>query len=337
MSKYKSQIIIYKTEDGQTKIEVQFDGATAWLTQTALAELFQTTKQNVSLHIKNIFEEGELTANSVVKESLTTATDGKTYRINYYNLDLIISVGYRVKSSIATVFRQWATARLREYVVKGFVLNDERLKNPDLPFDYFEELLRRIQDIRTSEKRFYKKITDIYATSADYNASDPISIKFFQTVQNKLHWAITGKTAAEIVGERADSTKPNMGMTSWRGARPRKDEVAIAKNYLDEKELAALNNLVEQYLVFAEGQAMKRTPMNMKDWILKLNGFLTLNDRDILDNAGRISHEIVKTLAEQEYEKYLQKSLAQPSKSDIDFEQFFQKTKALPKSKKGKK
>src|SRR3989344_2762797 len=195
MSKYKSQIIIYKTEDGQTKIEVQFDGATAWLTQTALAELFQTTKQNVSLHIKNIFEEGELTANSVVKESLTTATDGKTNKINYYNLDLIISVGYRVKSSIATVFRQWATARLREYVVKGFVLNDERLKNPDLPFDYFEELLRRIQDIRTSEKRFYKKITDIYATSADYNASDPISIKFFQTVQNKLHWAITGKTA----------------------------------------------------------------------------------------------------------------------------------------------
>ena len=228
----KSQIIIYKTDDGQTKIEVQFDGETAWLTQNALAELFRTTKQNISLHIKNIFEEGELRPNSVVKESLTTAADDKTYSVNYYNLDLIISVGYRVKSSIATAFRQWATARLREYIVKGFVLDDERLKNPDLPFDYFEELLRRIRDIRTSEKRFYKKITDIYATSTDYDPEHAMSIKFFQTVQNKLHWAITGKTAAEIIGERADSTKQNMGMTNWHGTRPHKDEITIAKNYV---------------------------------------------------------------------------------------------------------
>ncbi|HCA67580.1 MAG: hypothetical protein UW39_C0032G0014 [Parcubacteria group bacterium GW2011_GWC2_44_17] len=220
MQNNKSQIVIYKTEDGQTKIDVRFDGETVWLTQNVLAELFQTTKQNISQHIKNIFDESELQPNSVVKDFLTTAADGKNYAVNYYNLDLIISVGYRVKSSIATAFRQWATARLRDYIVKGFVLDDERLKNPDSPFDYFEELLKRIQDIRTSEKRFYRKITDIYATSVDYDPTAEMSILFFQTVQNKLHWAITEKTAAEIISERADSKKPNMGMTNWRGAKP---------------------------------------------------------------------------------------------------------------------
>ena len=224
MEHNKSQVVIYKTEDGQTKIDVHFDGETVWLTQNALAELFQTTKQNISQHIKNIFEEGELISDSVVKDFLTTAADGKDYTTNYYNLDLIISVGYRVKSTIATAFRQWATTRLREYIVKGFVLDDERLKNPDAPFDYFEELLKRIQDIRTSEKRFYRKITDIYATSADYDPTADMSILFFQTVQNKLHWAITGHTAAELISARADSKKPNMGMTSWRGAKPRKDQ-----------------------------------------------------------------------------------------------------------------
>ncbi|MBI4360072.1 MAG: virulence RhuM family protein [Candidatus Jacksonbacteria bacterium] len=335
MQNNKSQIVIYKTEDGQTKIEVRFDGETVWLTQNALAELFQTTKQNISQHIKNIFDEGELQPNSVVKDFLTTAADGKKYAVNYYNLDLIISVGYRVKSSIATTFRQWATARLREYIVKGFALDDERLKNPDLPFDYFEELLKRIQDIRTSEKRFYRKITDIYSTSVDYDPTAEMSILFFQTVQNKLHWAITGKTAAEIISERADGKKPNMGMTNWRGVKPRKDEIAIAKNYLNEAELAALNNLVEQYLLFAEGQALRRRQMYMKDWTAKLNGFLKLNDREILENAGRISHDLAKELAEKEYDKYHRKSLNAPSRADADFDKFADKAeKIIGKNKK---
>ncbi len=332
-----SQIIIYRTEDGQTKIEVRFEGETVWLTQNALAELFQTTKQNISQHIKNIFDEGELLPNSVVKDFLTTASDGKNYVTNYYNLDLIISVGYRVKSGVATAFRQWATLRLREYIVKGFSLDDERLKNPDLPFDYFEELSLRIADIRASEKRFYKKITDIYATSVDYDPTHDQSILFFKTVQNKVHWAVTGKTAAELISERADSKKPNMGMTNWRGAKPRKDEAAIAKNYLNESELAALNNLVEQYLIFAQGQAMRRTPMYMKDWIAKLNGFLTLNDRAILDDAGRISHEIAKEFAESEYDKFYQKCLKLPSRADKDFEALENKAgKFINKTKKKK-
>ncbi len=274
-----SQLIIYQTESGETKLEVRLENETVWLTQKLMAELFQTTKQNISLHLQNIFAEGELDENSVVKEFLTTAADGKNYRTAFYNLDVIISVGYRIKSSVATRFRQWATRHIREYIVKGFVLDDERLKNPDLPFDYFDELLRRIQDIRTSERRFYQKITDIYATSVDYDPTEESSILFFKTVQNKMHWAITGKTAAEIIAERADSGKPNMGLTNWRGPKPRKHDVGIAKNYLDENELAALNNLTEQYLVFAEGQAMRRIPMYMKDWIEKLHGFLQLNDR----------------------------------------------------------
>lgn len=296
----KSQIIIYKTEDGLTKIDVRFDGGTVWLTQNILAELFQTTKQNISLHIKNIFEETELSREATVKKYLTVQNEGRrkiSRELEHYNLDMIISVGYRVKSSIATAFRQWATAHLREYIVKGFVIDDERLKNPDLPFDYFEELTRRISDIRTSERRFYRKITDIYATSVDYNPTDEQSILFFQTVQNKIHWAITGKAAAELISERVSSKKRNLGMTNWRGIKPKKDEAMIAKNYLNEPELAALNNLVEQYLVFAEGQAMRRVPMYMKDWITKLNGFLTINDRAILDHAGKISHELAKVLA----------------------------------------
>lgn len=329
MKNNKSQIIIYKTENGQTKIDVRFDGNTVWLTQSALAELFQTTKQNISQHIKNIFDEDELQQNSVVKDFLTTAADGKDYSTNYYNLDLIISVGYRVKSSIATVFRQWATMRLREYIVKGFILDDDRLKNPDLPFDYFEELLKRIQDIRTSEKRFYRKITDIYATSTDYDPTDEMSILFFKTVQNKLHFAITGKTAAELISERVDRKKPNMGLTNWRGAKPRKDEVIIAKNYLEESELASLNNLVEQYLIFAEGQAIRRIPMRMKDWITKLNGFLRLNDREILHNAGRISHELAKEQAEREYDIYHKNRLKKRNKTDETFDNFVNRTAKL--------
>jgi len=302
-----SQMLIYQSEDGQTKIEVQLEAESVWLTQKQMAELFQTSKQNVSHHIQNIFEEGELAPEATVKQYLTVRQEGKREvqrSLDYYNLDMIISVGYRIKSHVATRFRIWATQRLKEYIIKGFVLDDERLKNPDQPFDYFDELLRRIQDIRTSEKRFYRKITDIYAISADYDPTLDISISFFKTVQNKMHWAITGQTAAEIIHRRADHTMPNMGLTSWRGPKVRKQDVAIAKNYLDEAELSALNNLVEQYLVFAEGQAMRRIPMYMKDWIAKLDGFLSLNDRNILEHAGKISHQMAKELAESEYERF---------------------------------
>ena len=333
----KSQIIIYKAEDGQTKIEVRFENETVWLTQNALAELFQTTKQNIGQHIKNIIEEGELLENSTVKKFFIVQKEGArevSRGIEYYNLDLIISVGYRVKSSIATAFRQWATAHLREYIVKGFVMDDERLKNPDLPFDYFEELTRRISEIRTSEKRFYRKITDIYATSVDYDPTDEQSILFFKTVQNKVHYAITGSTAAEIVASRVDSKKINIGLTNFRGSKPIKEEVVIAKNYLNEQELLVLNNLVEQYLVFAEGQAMQRIPMYMKDWIGRLHEFLQINRKDILKDAGKISHELAKELAEKEYDRYYKKSLKAPSRADRDFEAFANKAVKLVSKKK---
>jgi hypothetical protein len=318
--KNNSQILIYQTESGQTKLEVLLEDETVWLTQKLIAELFQTTVPNVNMHIKNIFEEGELDPDSVIKDFLTTAADGKNYRTKVYSLDMIISAGYRIKSRVATRFRQWATQRLREYIVKGFVLDDERLKNPDQPFDYFDELLRRIQDIRTSERRFYQKITDIYATSSDYDPTTKTSINFFKTVQNKLHWAITGKTAAELIYSRTNSDKPNMGLTSWRGEKVRKQDVVITKNYLNEEELRGLNNLVEQYLVFAEGQAMRRIPMHMKGWIAKLNGFLQLNDRNILEDAGRISHEMAKELAETEYEKFNRERIRYSDSKDSDFD-----------------
>lgn len=326
MEENKSQIIIYQTENGETKLDVRFQDETVWLTQKLMAELFQTTSQNITIHLKNIFEEGELEEDSTCKDFLQVQKEGsRAIKRNqkFYNLDAIISVGYRIKSHVATKFRQWATQHIKEYIVKGFVLDDERLKNPDLPFDYFEELERRIQDIRTSEKRFYRKITDIYATSVDYDPTLDISIDFFKTVQNKLHWAVTGQTAAEIISQRANSTKDNMGLTNWRGDKIRKADVSIAKNYLNEEELSALNNLVEQYLIFAQGQAMRRIPMYMKDWIEKLNGFLTLNDREILNDAGSISHELAKENAEREYEKY--KYSEQKMIADSDFEKVIKK------------
>jgi hypothetical protein len=325
-------------EDGRTKLEVRLENETVWLTQAHIAELFQTTIPNISMHLRNVFAEGELQADSVIKEFLTTAADGKNYATKHYNLDAIISVGYRVKSAVATRFRIWATQQLREFIVKGFVLDDERLKNPDRPFDYFDELLRRIQDIRTSERRFYQKITDIYATSIDYDPTQQESIEFFQTVQNKMHWAITGQTAAEIIHARANSAKPNMGLTTWRGVKVRKEDVAIAKNYLNEPELAALNNLVEQYLVFAEGQAMRRVPMHMRDWITKLHGFLTINDRNILTHTGKISHQIAKELAEAEYDKFSRQRIQQTD-ADGEFEKAIRRLPKPPKPKKtgGKK
>lgn len=317
-----SQVLIYQTEDGRTKVEVRLQDETVWLTQQHMAELFQSSKQNIGQHLKNIFEEGELDENSAVKKFFTTAADGKSYQTYFYSLDAIISVGYRIKSHVATRFRQWATRYIKEFIIKGFVLDDERLKNPDRPFDYFDELLRRIQDIRTSEKRFYRKITDIYATSVDYDPTLEISINFFKTVQNKIHWAITGHTAAEIIYDRADHSKTNMGLTNWHGSKVRKPDVVNAKNYLNEEELRALNNLIEQYLVFAEGQAMRRIPMHMADWITKLDGFLKLNDRNILEHAGRISHKMAKELAESEYDRFhqnrLQLEAQQTNEEDFD-------------------
>jgi hypothetical protein len=336
-----SQLLIYQTEDGRIKLDVRFEGETVWLTQPMIADLFESTIPNVSMHLRNLFAEGELAPEATVKNFLTVRKEGArqvSRSLEYYNLDAIISVGYRVKSKTATRFRIWATQRLREFVVKGFVLDDDRLKNPDLPFDYFEELLRRIQDIRTSERRFYQKITDIYATSIDYDPTDDASITFFKTVQNKLHWAITGLTAAEIIVSRADSTRPHMGMTTWRGAKVRKEDTVIAKNYLAEDELAALNNLVEQYLVFATGQAMRRIPMKMADWISKLDSFLTINDRDILTHAGRISHELAQAHAERQYDTFNRQRLSDAAAEPDDFEKA---VKQLPppkgKAKKKKK
>ena len=333
MEENKSQIIIYQAENGETKLDVRFQDETVWLTQKLMAELFQTSSQNITIHLKNIFEEGELEEKATCKDFLQVQIEGNREvkrKQKFYNLDTIISVGYRIKSHVATRFRQWAISQLREYIVKGFILDDERLKNPDLPFDYFEELLQRIQDIRTSEKRFYRKITDIYATSIDYDPTLEVSIGFFKTVQNKLHWAITGKTASEIITQRADNTKDNMGLTTWRGLIIRKTDVTIAKNYLNEEEQTALNNLVEQYLVFAQGQAMRRIPMYMNDWIEKLNRFLTLNDRDILQNAGSISHEIAEENAVNEYKKFKQNR--QRAIKGSDFEKAIKKIEDIKRN-----
>lgn len=303
----QGQFLVYQAEDGKLKIDVRFEEESVWLTQQHMAELFQTTQQNISQHILNIYDEGELQTEATHKKFLLVRQEGNRKvkrQLDYYNLDMIISVGYRVKSHVATRFRIWATQQLTEFIRKGFLLDDERLKNPDQPFDYFEELERRIQDIRTSEKRFYRKITDIYALSVDYDPTLDISINFFKTVQNKMHWAITGQTAAEIIYSRANAQLPNMGLTSYRGAKVRKADVVTAKNYLDENELDALNNLVEQYLIFAQGQAKRRIAMTMQDWISKLDAFLTINDRDILNHAGKISHELAKQQAEAEYDKF---------------------------------
>lgn len=329
MTENNTQIIIYQTDSGDTKLEVRLENETVWLSQKLMAALFQTTPQNITIHLKNIFEEGELMESATCKDFLQVQKEGVRMverNQKLYNLDAIISVGYRIKSNVATRFRQWATQHIKEYIVKGFVMDDERLKNPKQPFDYFEELLRRIQDIRTSERRFYQKITDIYATSADYDPTLETSILFFQTVQNKIHWAITGKTAAEIIIERANSSHVNMGLTNWKGTKPRKQDVVIAKNYLNEEELLALNNLAEQYLIFAEGQAMRNIPMYMKDWIEKLHGFLSLNDREILTHAGKISHQLAVEMAENEYEKFHQKEI---NTFESDFDKEIKKLQAV--------
>jgi hypothetical protein len=326
----KSQFLLYQSSDGQTRLEVRLENETVWLSQNQMADLFQTTKQNVSLHIRNIFKEGELREGSVVKEYLTTAADGKSYQTKFYNLDVIISVGYRVKSHSGTQFRIWATQRLREYIVKGFSLDDERLKRAG-GGNYFEELLARIRDIRSSEKVFWRKVLEIYATSIDYDPAVEASQMFFATVQNKIHWAAHGHTAAEIVNERADAARPNLGLTNWQGAQPTKGEAAIAKNYLTTEELEVLNRIVTAYLEFAELQALNRKPMYMRGWIAKLDDFLRMGDRDILTHAGTISHQEALQKAELEFEKFRILQLAQPSPVEKDFEAAVKK---LPKPRK---
>ena len=294
----QSEVVLYQTEDGRTRIEVRLEDETVWLTQAQMADLFQTTKQNVSLHIQNIYEEGELEPAATVKESLTVQKEGQRTvqrRVEIYNLDLIISVGYRVKSHRGTQFRIWATQRLREYIVKGFTMDDERLKNPPGKGqkDYFDEQLERIRDIRSSERRFYQKVLDIYATSIDYTPDAQMSQQFFATVQNKMHWATHGHTAAEIIHQRSDASKPQMGLKTTRpGGIIRKDDVSVARNYLTEEELHALNRIVNAYIEFAELQALNRRPMTMRDWIAKLDDFLRLSERELLTHAGRISAEL---------------------------------------------
>lgn len=305
-----TEFLLYTTPNGKVKVEIFLRNENIWLTQKRIAELFNVGIPAVNKHLANIFESGELVENSVISILEITAEDGKNYKTKFYNLDAIISVGYRVNSTQATQFRIWATERLKEYIIKGFTMDDERLKNPNTIFgkDYFEEQLARIRDIRSSERRMYQKITDIYAQcSADYLPESDITKKFFATVQNKLHFAITGKTAAEIISERVSSTKPNMGLAVWKNSpkgKIRETDVVIAKNYLNEKELEELNRIVEMYLVFAENQARRGKIIHMKDWVEKLDSFLRFSENAILQDLGRVSHEVAESLALVEYEKY---------------------------------
>ena len=332
----QSEIILYQTEDGRTRVQCRFENETVWLSQQHMTELFQTSKQNVSLHIQNIFADGELREDSVVKESLTTAADGKNYATKFYNLDVIISVGYRVKSLRGTQFRIWATQRLREYIVKGFTMDDERLKQSG-GGAYFDELLERIRDIRSSEKAFWRKVLDIYATSADYDPRGEASQAFFATVQNKMHWAAHGQTAAEVIAARADAGKPNMGLMTWPGSRLRKTDVAVAKNYLNEKELGDLNLIVSLYLDFAELQARSRRVMTMHDWIAKLDDSMRVSDREILTHAGNVSHEAALARAEAEFEKFRRIEDAKPSPVEQHFIEAIEQVKQIEKGQRAKK
>ena len=297
-------LLLYESQDGTIKIDVRFEGETVWLSLDQMASLFSRDKSTISKHIKNIFTEGELAQQSVVANFATTASDGKTYQIAHYNLDVIISVGYRVKSKQGTLFRQWATQRLRDYLIKGFALDDERLKKGS-SYNYFKELLDRIREIRLSERVFYQQIKDIYATSIDYDSTDEATLQFYKKVQNKLLFAVSGKTAAELVYYRANASLPMMGLTSTeRSEKVCKKDVGIGKNYLSEQELQALKLIVEQYLAFAESQALAQRPMYMKDWIKRLDLILTMNEYTILDHAGKVSHALALQHAESEYALY---------------------------------
>jgi hypothetical protein len=325
------EFILYQTEDGRTRVEVRIFHETVWLSLNQMADLFQRDKSVISRHIANVFEEGELSRAATVAEFATVQTEGPRQverRIEYYNLDVIISVGYRVKSHRGTQFRIWATQRLREYLIKGFALDDQRLKQAG-GGNYFDELLARIRDIRSSEKVFWRKVLDIYATSIDYDPDTDLSHQFFATVQNKIHWAAHGHTAAEVIARRADAGKPYMGLTAWTGDKPRRCDIAVAKNYLDKEELEALNLIVSFYLDFAELQARGRKPMYMRDWIAKLDDFLRLSERDILTHAGEVSHDDALAKAQLEYEKWRTQQAALPSLVEDHFDEAIKEIKRL--------
>ena len=330
------ELFLYQTEDGRTRIECRFEQETLWLTQAQMAELFQTTPQNITLHLKAIYAEGEQLEEATCKSYLQVRQEGSRSvqrQVRHYRLEVVLAVGFRVRSHRGTQFRQWATARLQEYLLKGFALDDERLKRGG-GGNYFDELLARIRDIRSSEKVFWRKVLDIYATSIDYDPSEQASQRFFATVQNKMHWATHGQTAAEVIAQRADASQPNMGLTAWAGNRPRKEDASVAKNYLNADELDTLNRIVNSYLEFADLQARSRKPMTMQNWIDKLDDFLRLGERDILTHAGRTTHQEALAKAEREYEKFRKQQLAEPSRVELDFEAAI---KRLPGDKSGKK
>ncbi len=333
-----SQFLLYQTEDGKTRIEIRIEGQTVWLTQAAMADLFQTTVPNINIHLKNIYDEGEVSEKATIKDYLIVRQEGGRQiqrSVRHYNLEAIIAVGYRVKSYRGTQFRIWATERLNEYLVKGFTMDDDRLKaGTNIGSDYFDEMLERIRDIRSSEKRFYQKIRDIYKLAVDYNPKAEETLTFFRIVQNKLHFAISGKTAAELIAGRADAKKPNMGLTSWKGTKVRKGDVTIAKNYLNEEELAGLNRIVSMYLDYAEDQAKRHRQIFMRDWREKLNAFLRFNEREILENAGKVSKEVADTLALKQYEVFNHHRLATEAETEAlsDDEELRRMEKAIETS-----
>ena len=333
----QSEITLFQTEDGRTRIQCRFENETVWLTQALIAELFQVTVPTVNEHLKGIYAEGELASEATIRKFRIVRTEGRrevSREIEHYNLDAIIAIGFRVRSHRGTQFRQWATGRLNEYLVKGFTMDDERLKNPPGKGqkDYFDEQLERIRDIRSSERRFYQKVLDIYATSVDYTPNTELSQQFFATVQNKMHWAAHGQTAAEVIHARVDSALPFMGLQTTRpGGVIRKEDVSIAKNYLDAEELGTLNRIVNAYIEFAELRALQRKEMTMQAWITKLDDFLKLSEHELLEHAGKITAEQAKMKAELEYSRYRTLIDSQPRAVDLDFEKALSKMKKLPK------
>lgn len=338
----QSGILLYQTEDGRTRVQCRFEEETVWLTQADMAALFETTPQNITLHLASIYEEGEQVEAATCKDYLQVRQEGSrqvSRALKHYNLDAILSVGFRVRSHRGTQFRQWATGRLTEYLVKGFTMDDERLKNPPGKGekDYFDEQLERIRDIRSSERRFYQKVLDIYATSVDYTPNTELSQQFFSAVQNKMHWAAHGHTAAEVIHERVDASRPFMGLKTTRpGGIIRKEDVSIAKNYLDGEELGTLNRIVTAYIEFAELRALQRKVMTMRDWITKLDDFLKLSEHELLDHAGKISAEQARAKAELEYSRYRKLEDTRPRPVDADFEAAAKQLEKLPRAKKVK-
>jgi hypothetical protein len=333
-----SPLAMFTSADGKTRLQIRLQDDSLWLTQKQIADLFERSNKTISEHINNIYDEGELEPNSTIRKFRTVALEGTRdveRLLDHYNLDAVLSVGYRVRSVRGTQFRKWANQVLKEYLIKGFAMDDERLKNPnkDISTDYFDELIERIRDIRASERRFYQKITDIYATASDYNKDAPVSHTFFASVQNKLHWAIHGHTAAELVQERAHCELPNMGLTSWKGKQITKKDVSVAKNYLSPDELKGLNLIVTMYLDFATLQAERKQSMTMKQWATKLDAFLEFNEQNVLTNAGKISHKVAQQLAEHEYKKFVEIRSVEMKNEISDFDELINKTKLINKKK----